>query len=209
MLADRSRWGAAALLTIVALTAGCGVDQQGAAPASADGGAAPASPTSGFVAGGPAVQFYAAAERTSPSPVTGELLDGGYFDLVSLRGKVVVINWWGSWCEPCRRETPHLMNAYNATKQVGVEFVGVDVRDSRDAATSFAADYQVTYPSIFDPAGTVALAFKEVPPTVVPTTVILDRSGRVAVAFRKVIGAGELEPIIRRIAAEPTPHGGR
>ena len=197
---------AAALVAVVA-AAGCGAQRRVTAPA--EGNATDVSPPSGGFLGGPAVQIYAEKARTWPKPVTGELLDGSSFNLASLRGTVVVINWWGSWCEPCRRETPHLVQAYNATRGLDVEFVGVDVRDSREAAVSFATDYQVPYRSIFDPAGRVALAFTQVPPSVVPTTVVLDRSGRVAVAFRKVIGEGELEPAIRRVAAEPASTAGR
>lgn len=78
----------------------------------------------------------------------------------------------------------------------------MDVRDSRDAASSFVADFGVAYPSLFDPSGRVTLQFSQVNPNVVPTTVVLDRSGRVAAIFRKALVAGELEPVITQIAAE-------
>ena len=199
LMACRSRWVAAVVLAIVA-AAGCGAQRQVRAPTAIS--TAAASPDSRLAGGGPAVQLYSAGQRTSPGPVAGELLDGGFLELASLRGTVVVINWWGSWCEPCRRESPHLVQAYNATRGLGVEFLGVDVRDSREAAASFVADYGVPYRSLFDPAGRVALAFPQVPPTVVPITVVLDRSGGVAAVFRKVIDTGELEPVIRRVVAE-------
>jgi peroxiredoxin len=201
--------GAATLAAVTALVvvaaAGCGADRRVDVPAVAS----PVAPAPGtLTAGGPAVQFYPAGRRSMPKPVTGELLDGGFLDLASLRGTVVVINWWGSWCAPCRRETPELVQAYHATRPLGVDFVGVDVRDSREAATSFARNHQVPYRSLFDPAGRVALAFAQVPPTVVPTTVVLDRSGRVAVAFRKVVEKEELESAVRRVAADPPPTPG-
>ena len=196
------RWAAAVVALAVLAMAGCGTRPR----VSPQSSTAQTPGDNGFLAG-PPVQLYSATQRTSPKPVIGELLDGSRFDLTSLRGMVVVINWWGSWCEPCRRETPHLVQAYNATRELGVEFVGVDVRDTRDAATSFTADYRVPYRSLFDPTGRVALAFMQVSPAVVPTTVILDRSGRVAVAVRKVVGDGELQPVIRRVAAEPAPAG--
>lgn len=199
-MAEQLRRAAAVVGLAVLATAGCAEPVAPQSPAGSGG--VEASAGSGLVAGGPAVQLYSASQRTSPTAVTGELLDGSPFDLAALHGKVVVINWWGSWCEPCRRETPHLMQAYDATRELGVEFLGVDVRDDRDAAVSFAADYQVPYRSLFDPAGRIVLAFPQVPPTVVPTTVVLDRSGRVAAAFRKVIDKGELEPVIRHVAAE-------
>ena len=192
MVAGRFRWALTAFALAVALAvSGCG-----------DASAAPAPAANGVPAGAPALRLYAPPERSTPQPVTGELLDGTAFDLASLRGTVVVVNWWGSWCAPCRLETPDLVETYEATKDAGVAFLGVNVRDTRDAATSFTTDFRVPYPSIFDPAGRVALTFRDVPPTVVPTTVILDRSGRVAAAFRKVVDRAELEPAIRRIAAE-------
>jgi peroxiredoxin len=101
------------------------------------------------------------------------------------------------------------VQVYHATRPLGVDFVGVDVRDSREAATSFAGAHQVPYRSLFDPAGLVAPAFTQVPPTVDPTTVVLDRSGRVAVAFRKVVEQEELEAAVRRVAAERHPATGR
>ncbi len=150
-------------------------------------------------------EVYAPEQRATPGPVTGELLDGTAFDLTSLRGQVVVVNWWGSWCAPCRVETKHLVAAYQATKDLGVAFLGVDVRDSRDAAQAFDADFGVPYPSLFDPAGQTALQFAKVNPNVVPTTVVLDRSGRVAAIFRKALVAGELEPVVEQVAAEGRP----
>ena len=116
MVASPSRWAAA--LVAVAATAGCAA-QQPAIPPSHSTAAEP-SPSSAFV-GGPAVQWYASKQRTLPKPVNGELLDGSSFDLASLRGTVVVINWWGSWYEPCRRETPHLVRAYSDTRELDVE----------------------------------------------------------------------------------------
>ncbi|GAA0793401.1 TlpA family protein disulfide reductase [Spirilliplanes yamanashiensis] len=198
MISSRSRGActAAAIAAALAL-AGCG-----------DAAPTPAAGTADLAAGAPVSQLYPPPERTTPQPVTGELLDGTPFDLLSLRGKVVVVNWWGSWCAPCRVETPDLVAAYEATEEEGVAFLGVNVRDTRDAATSFSTDFRVPYPSVFDPAGRVALAFRDVPPTVVPTTVILDRSGRVATAFRKVVTQDELESAIRGIATESGPTGG-
>jgi peroxiredoxin len=186
-------WLAAALLTLVGCTA------SRSAPGS-DG-------TRQFADNTLTSQVYEPGKRVTPDAVTGELLDGAAFDLVSLRGQVVVVNWWGSWCAPCRAETEHLVAAFEATKGLGVAFVGVDVRDDRDAARAFVADFAVPYPSLFDPAGQTTLKFTQVNPNVVPTTVVLDRSGRVATIFRKAVVGGELEPVVERVAAEnrPTP----
>src|SRR5437867_8922798 len=121
------------------------------------------------------VQTFLAADRTPAPAITGELLDGSRFDVAGWRGKVVVVNFWGSWCGPCRAEAPELQATWQASKALGVQFLGVDVRDGRDAATAFQADFGITYPSLFDPPGRVALGFTDVPPNVVPATLLLDR----------------------------------
>ena len=149
------------------------------------------------------VVTFLGAERPPAPAVTGELLDGSAFDLVGWNGRVVVLNWWGSWCAPCRKEAPDLQAAYEATRELGVEFMGVDIRDSRDAATAFVSSFGITYPSLFDPAGRVALAFREVPPTVVPSTALLDRHHRLAAVFRRVVTQLELEAAVRALATEP------
>jgi thiol-disulfide isomerase/thioredoxin len=149
------------------------------------------------------VVTFLGADRLPAPTVAGELLDGSAFDMAGWNGRVAVLNWWGSWCAPCRKEAPDLQAAYEATRELGVEFLGVDIRDSRDAATAFVSGFGITYPSLFDPAGRVALAFREVPPTVVPSTALLDRQHRLAAVFRRVVTQLELEAAVRALAAEP------
>lgn len=140
--------------------------------------------------------------RKPAAAVSGELLDGSSFDLAAWRGKVVVVNWWGSWCAPCRAEAPDLEAAYGSTRPLGVEFLGVDVRDGRDAAKAFQDSFGITYPSLFDPASRIALSFSEVPPNVVPATALLERQLQVAAVFRKRVTRTELEAAVRALATE-------
>jgi peroxiredoxin len=139
-------------------------------------------------------------QRPPARNVSGQLLDGGNYDLSADRGKVVVVNFWGSWCSPCRAEAADLESTYQATKAQSVTFLGVNWRDDRDSARAFERG-RVTYPSIFDSDGKVAVQF-DVTQVSTPSTLILDRQGRVAVMLRKPTVASELKPLVERVAAE-------
>jgi thiol-disulfide isomerase/thioredoxin len=141
-------------------------------------------------------------QRTPVKPVSGELLDGGKYDLSQDRGKVVVVNFWGSWCAPCRAEADDLEKTYQATKDKGVTFIGVNSRDDRDAAKQFERG-RVTYPSIYDVDAKVALQF-DVTQVSTPATLIIDRQGRIAVAVRQATTVTQLQPLVEKIAAEET-----
>lgn len=147
----------------------------------------------------------APGNRPAAPQITGELLDGGRYELAGERGQVVVINFWGSWCAPCRAEIDDLEETYQATRDQGVVFLGVNVRDDRDKAKAFHSG-RTSYPSIFDPAGRTALDF-DVPPNAVPSTIILDREGRIAAVLRRATVVNELRPLVERVAAEQTPGG--
>ncbi len=176
------------------LTAGCGTGK-GAADSPADG-------ANRYVTGDGTSSVFAPAERSKAPRVRGELLDGGELDLAEFRGKVVVLNFWASWCAPCRLEAPELEATYQATKDLGVQFVGVDIRDERDKGKAFHNSFGITYPSLFDPPGKIAIAFRDVPPNTIPATIVIDRKSRIAAVFRKAVLRDELEPVVRKIAAE-------
>ena len=144
----------------------------------------------------------APAQRPQVTDVTGELLDGGTYDVTADRGKVVVVNFWGSWCAPCRAEADDLEQTYQATKAKGVTFIGVNSRDDRDSAKAFLRG-RATYPSIYDFKGKVALKF-DVTQVTTPSTLILDRQGRIAIALRRPTIVSELQPLVERVAAEAT-----
>jgi thiol-disulfide isomerase/thioredoxin len=145
------------------------------------------------------VVTYKPGERVAAPKVQGELLEGGTFDLAAHKGKVVVVNFWASWCPPCRIEADDLESVRKSLP--GVEFVGINVRDERDKAIAFH-EGRAGYPSIFDPAGRLALAFSQVPPNTIPATLIIDGQGRIAAVIRKAIQQDELKRLTSGVLAE-------
>jgi thiol-disulfide isomerase/thioredoxin len=199
------KWLVASLVSAAVLLTGCATGDD----AVAQGG------TFEFVApGGKTDILYDPPEsRSRPGKISGpELTDptktisvgGATGEVNDFAGKVVVINVWGQWCGPCRSEIPELEKVYDQTRGVGVEFLGIDVRDNnRDAAVDFVTDRKVTYPSIYDPAMRTMIAFGgRYPTTVIPSTVVLDRQHRVAAVFLRELLAEDLMPVVQKLAAE-------
>ncbi|CAM2839346.1 TlpA family protein disulfide reductase [Skermania piniformis] len=128
---------------------------------------------------------------------------GKEISLDDFRGQVVVLNLWGQWCGPCRGEADDLEQVYTATKDRGVAFLGIDVRDQQDKARDFVTDNKIGYPSIFDPSMRSLIAFGgNFPTSVIPTTLVLDREHRVAAVFLRELLAQDLQPVVERVAAE-------
>jgi thiol-disulfide isomerase/thioredoxin len=140
-------------------------------------------------------------KRKAAPAVSGELLEGGTFDLGTQKGHVVVVNFWASWCAPCRAEAADLEDVYKATKDAGVVFLGINIRDEKDKAIAFH-DGRASYPSLFDPAGKISLAFSDVPPSAIPSTLIIDRDGRIASITRRDIRKADLQPLVEQVVGE-------
>ncbi|HLT60644.1 MAG TPA: TlpA disulfide reductase family protein, partial [Microlunatus sp.] len=137
----------------------------------------------GYVGVQPQLTRIAPGDR-KPAPVVSgpELGTDRTISTADYAGKVIVINVWGSWCAPCRKEAPDLQAAHEATKDKA-RFLGITSRDSAPAAPlAFVRANKITYPSIFDPDGATLLTFsRDLPPSAIPSTLIIDREGRVAV----------------------------
>ncbi len=139
----------------------------------------------GYVDGQGIVTRLPVAERKAPGPVEGETLEGKDLSLSDYAGKVVVVNVWGSWCPPCRKEARSLAAASRELAKDDVSFVGVNTKDSSaDQGLAYQRRYDVPYPSLFDPAGRSLLAFHgTLNPSAIPSTLVLDTKGRVAASI--------------------------
>src|SRR5579863_506063 len=126
--------------------------------------------------------------KTAPA-LKGHELGGGTFSLKSERGKIVIVNFWASWCEPCVQEAPELSTYAWHVRHDGVVVVGVVFNDTVSSATDFAAHYGSLYPSVIDPGGTIALHYGVISP---PTTFVIDRQGRVAATLLGATTAKQL-----------------
>jgi thiol-disulfide isomerase/thioredoxin len=144
----------------------------------------------------------APADRTPLTPVAGTSLDGKPLSTGDYRGKVVVVNVWGSWCAPCRSEAPALQKASVTTKD-RAQFVGITTRDNDPAqARAFVRAFGIGYPSIYDPKGTALLGFAgTLPPSAIPSTLVLDPDGRVAVRVLGEISELTLVAMVDDVAA--------
>jgi thiol-disulfide isomerase/thioredoxin len=162
-----------------------------------------------FVApGGESRIFYDPPDtRGTVTGLSGESLlePSRTIGLDEFAGQVVVLNVWGAWCGPCREEMPGLQQIHEQMQPEGVTLLGIDVRDTADAARDFMLDRGITYPSIYDNPGRSLLALRGFPRNTVPSTIVLDRQHRVAAVFLTTLRLTELLPVVQRIAAEPAP----
>jgi peroxiredoxin len=155
-----------------------------------------------FVQGTPAGEVIPADERASAPEFSGTLLDGGAFTSTDLSGDVAVLNFWGSWCAPCRVETPEFQQVYTEVADQGVQFLGLNVKDQQQFAEAFVTSKGVTFPSLFDPKGQVALAFRDYPADAIPSTIVLDRASRVAAVYTGEVRQDDLRVVLAQLTGE-------
>jgi thiol-disulfide isomerase/thioredoxin len=178
------------------------------AVAACEGGAigqsTPASNGQSFVSGNPGTTVYRAGHGPAAPKISGTTLGGAKLSLSGFRGHIVVINFWGSWCTPCRSEAPVLASLDRTLRPEGVRFLGVDIRDQTASAEAFIRDFRIAYPSLSDPADEIALAFRAtVPPAAIPTTLVIGRDGLITARLIGEVSLGGLKHLIGQAARGP------
>jgi thiol-disulfide isomerase/thioredoxin len=188
-----------AALSVMLLLAGCANHPDQARPGIGS------TPEAGFVGGDGTISLIAPDKRVAAPALSGTTIDGRSYDVAQDKGKVLVVNVWGSWCPPCRKEAPQLVQAHHrlttGSKRPKVAFVGIDTRDpSRAAAKAYERSFSVPYPSVYDPSGTLLLGFADsLPPSAIPSTLVIDERGRVAARVLGAITAATLQDLVQQV----------
>ncbi|MCM3659808.1 TlpA family protein disulfide reductase [Georgenia satyanarayanai] len=175
---------AAALTTALALSGCASTTQAGAEESSG----------AGYVAGDGSLATWEPQQRDGAIDLAGQTYDGEQVDLGQWRGEVVVVNFWYAACPPCRAEAGDLRAIHEDYTPHGVQLLGVNPRDDAATAQAFERTFAVPYPSIHDQGAAAVAAFQGlVPLQAMPTTVVLDRQGRVAARIM-----GQIDPTMLR-----------
>jgi thiol-disulfide isomerase/thioredoxin len=146
---------------------------------------------------------YPVQARELAPALSGKTLNGRSISLASLeRGDIVVINVWASWCGPCRDELPKLAAADKQLRHEGVQFLGLDERDVTSKARAFVASTGASYPNLVDTNGELLQKLRPLPQAAIPSTLVLDRHGRMAARVIGPITSPELRRIMRGLRSE-------
>jgi thiol-disulfide isomerase/thioredoxin len=147
--------------------------------------------------------YYPVGDRPQAPTVSGATISGQELSLARYHGDTIVLNFWGSWCAPCRAEAPALAQLARNLAPKHVKFVGVDIRDQPDSARAFMQTFNVGYPSLNDPGDEIALEFHStVPPAAIPTTLVIDGSGRIAARIFGASSYAELQALISKVIGQ-------
>ncbi len=142
-----------------------------------------------------------AAGRGAPRDFSLPALDGRTWSLASHRGEVVLVNFWATWCPPCRMETPALVALKNRYKSRPFEIVGISMDDDESTVGPFAKQYAINYPILL-PSGPQTFGDDV---SALPTTILVDRQGRVARQYVGMISERAVAADIEQLLAERGP----
>jgi thiol-disulfide isomerase/thioredoxin len=155
------------------------------------------------VDGNTSAVLYTAGHRPVAPGFTGTTLAGSKLSFSSYRGHVLVLNFWGSWCVPCRAEASTLAAVADRYRPSGVSFLGVDVRDTTASARAFVSQFHVGYPSVGDAGSVITADFSDVVPIAgTPTTLVIDRTGHIAGAVFGSVTYSDLTAILAKVTAK-------
>ncbi|WP_233563842.1 TlpA family protein disulfide reductase [Cryobacterium tepidiphilum] len=160
-----------------------------------------------YIAGDGTVTEIAPGDRSATVEFSATVESGEDVRSLDFAGDVMVLNFWYAGCAPCRAEAPDLQALWEKYQAENVQFLGVNIRDQVGTAKAFSQSYGVTYPSVIDVnTGAVQLAFSgSVAPNAVPTTLVLDRQGRIASRILGRIPAPSVLDSLIRTALEEQP----
>jgi len=139
----------------------------------------------------------AAIGKPAPPLEGPAIVEGERVDLTTYRGRTTLVNFWGSWCDPCRRELPRLVDA----EQAGTAVVGVAVEDSRRRAREMLAEYQAPWPSIDDPDRTISRRWGV--GSGFPVTFVVDNDGVVRGQHIGEMSAADVAELIATATSGP------
>jgi thiol-disulfide isomerase/thioredoxin len=161
------------------------------------GGGGSSTSEESFVSGDGSTTYIKISDRKIAPAITGLTLKGENYTYE--KDRVAVVNVWASWCSPCRAEAPTLVALANKYKDVA--FIGILTRDNPANAEAFERRFKIPYPTLIDDS--ILLGFKgSLPANAIPTTVILDDSGRVAARISGVVTVASLSKLIEKVSAE-------
>jgi thiol-disulfide isomerase/thioredoxin len=157
----------------------------------------------GFVSGDGSIERLPLDKRSGPLTLTGTTMQGTPWKVADARDKVLVLNVWGSWCGPCVAEMPHLQRVWSQLSAAGkpVQFMGINYRDGVETAKAFLRANRITYPSLQDDGGRTVLALRGKANTT-PTTLVLDRQGRIAARVSGPVTAATLSGLVNDVLGE-------
>jgi thiol-disulfide isomerase/thioredoxin len=149
------------------------------------------------------LRMYPVGSRAQAPALTGTGLDGGRVSLSSVAGgDIVFVNVWASWCTPCRTESPLLARSAAALSARGVRFLGIDETDRPAAARDFVRMTGATYPQLVDPDGKLLRTLRMLPQRGIPSTLVVDRRGRIAGRVIGRITAADIRAVVDRLEHE-------
>ncbi len=164
-----------------------------------------------------AVLAYGLANRSSATGRSGmtrigkpapqfamQLLDGGEFRLSDHEGRPLIINFWASWCPPCRQESPAFERQWRRYRDTGIQFVGVDIQDDVSDAEAYVREFGLTFPNGLDPDGKITIDYGVIG---LPVTFFVGSSGIVEGRWVGAIPEEKLEEWVKTLVAASAPSG--